>query len=333
LGLSGGSSSSPRASVVIPNWNGLRHLPECLETLSAQTCKDFEVVVVDNASTDGSVDWLRTHYPQARVVQRPDNGGFAKAVNAGIIVSKAEYVVLLNNDTAADPRWLESLVRALDERPEYDLAASMMILYDRPELLNAAGDLYRVRGLEAFNRGCGRPVSEFERTERVLGACAGAAIYRRSLFDKVGLFDEDFILVYEDVDLCLRCLIAGKRCLYVPDARIRHKVGGSRDGWPTWTMEQLHYRNRGLVAAKDLPVRLLVRGLAGRYGSTLRQTFPLRPRNWHLIPGLWAHARPRLAAEFEGLRLGWSKRSAVWDLRAIGRAEICRWIREGSGPV
>ena len=201
--------------VVIPNWNGLRHLPECLETLAGQRFTDFEILLVDNHSDDDGVAWVREHHPEVRVIERADNGGFASAVNLGILCSRSEYVALLNNDTAVDPLWLQGLVEALDRLP-FDIAASMILLYDTPELLNAAGDVYDLWRLAGRNRGFGEPRDRYLAPKRVLGACAGAALYRRSLFAEVGLFDEDFFLMSEDTDFNLRCLIAGKRCLYVP---------------------------------------------------------------------------------------------------------------------
>ena len=125
-------AAPPRTTVVIPNWNGARHLPECLAALAAQTLQDFEVILVDNASSDGGVAWVREHHSQVRVLQRADNGGFSAAVNAGIVAAHGEYVALLNNDTAADAGWLRALVEALDERPAYDFAASRMIMFYEP---------------------------------------------------------------------------------------------------------------------------------------------------------------------------------------------------------
>lgn len=323
----------PRVSVVIPNWNGLAHLPECLAALAAQSFTAFETVVVDNGSSDGSAAWVREHHPTVRLLERSDNGGFAKAVNTGILASQSEYVALLNNDTAVDPDWLGALVRALDEHCAYDFAASKMVFYSEPERLNAAGDIWARGRMAGENRGFGQPSSRYDTMERVFGACAGAALYRRALFDAVGLFDEDFFLMHEDTDFNLRSLIAARRCLYVPAALVRHKCGASIEIEPDPEITRLRTRNEALVAAKDLPARtLLWRTIVWPY-RFLRQTFPARPSNWRRVPMLLRRSPQRIRAEVEGFRMGLAKRRAVWRLRAIETREIRCWLRNGSGPA
>jgi len=323
----------PRVTVVIPNWNGMRHLPECLSALSAQSMSDFEVLLVDNASIDGSVAWVREHHPEVCILRRQDNGGFAKAVNVGLLAARGEYVALLNNDTAVDTGWLEALVAALDDHRDYDFAASKMILFYEPERLNAAGDVYVLGRLAGRNRGLGAPVSRYGSMERVLGACAGAALYRRSLFGDVGLFDEDFFLMSEDTDFNLRCLIAGQRCLYVPAAKVRHKFRASIGTEPVWEMTRLAARNEAIVAAKDLPAEvLLLTPILWPY-RFIRQTLLVRPSAWHLVPMLLRQSPGRFRAEVQGARLGLAKRPDVWRRRAVGTREIIRWLLKGSGPV
>ncbi len=273
-----------RVSVVIPNWNGMAHLPECLTTLRAQSFSDFETIVVDNASSDGSVAWLAEHAPWVRVIVREDNGGFARAVNAGIRASEAEYVALLNNDVALEPDWLGALVSALDERPEYSVASSRMVLYDDRAVMNAAGDRYSLRLLAGMARGLGDPVGEHDRPLRVLGASAGSALYRRALFDDIGLFDEDFFLLSEDTDLNLRALIAGHRCLYVPGSVVYHKwhatIGPVRS--PEIAYQQV--RNAYVVVAKDLPRPARVIATFVRPWRLFRDAVPLDPRKWGRLP-------------------------------------------------
>jgi GT2 family glycosyltransferase len=322
----------PRVSVVIPNFNGMPHLPDCLDSLQRQAYRDFVTVVVDNASEDGSCAWVRAHHPEVQVIPLPTNRGFAHAVNHGIRSGRTEYVALLNNDTVVDRRWLCGLVGELDATQKYDFAASKMILHDGSDRLNAAGDDYSVMRLAGRNRGIGHPAWRFSRPERVLGACAGAAMYRRRLFDEVGLFDEDFFLISEDTDFNLRCLIAGKRCIYVPEAVVWHKLRASISLAPDWEMRRMGSRNDAMVAAKDLPLAVLLCPLPWLW-RTLRQTVLLRRSNWHLVPIFLKETPARTHAELEGLRMGWRKRHGVWSLRRTRRLEILRWLIWGHGPA
>ncbi len=327
------SPAGPRVTIIIPNWNGLPHLPDCLAALASQSLSGSRVVMVDNASTDESVAWVQGHHPQVEIMRRADNGGFARAVNMGIAAANSEFVALLNNDTAVDPKWLESLVSALDTNPGYDLAASKMVLFHEPGRLNAAGDVYRLGLLAAKNRGYGRGAARYDRVERVMGACAGAALYRRAIFAEVGLFDEDFFLISEDTDFNLRCLIAGKRCLFVPTAIVRHKVRGTIGQVSTWEMEQLAARNEAIVAGKDLPTSILLLVPLFWPYRLARKTILTRPGRLGHAPGRLRRLPLRVRVELNGFRLGLAKRPDVWRLKAVGTLEILRWLLKGSGPA
>lgn len=245
-------SRAPRVSVVIPNLDGMPHLPDCLGSLTQQTFRDFETIIVDNGSRDGSGELIRTRYPWVQLVEFGANRGFSAAANEGIRRSSSEFVVLLNNDTRADPRWLERLVAAMDETPDAPLAASKLLSFDPPHHIDAAGDSYSLSRASGFRIGEGEPASSFDRRSWVFGASAAAALYRRSLFDDIGLFDEEFFLLFEDVELDLRAQVAGHRCLYVPDAVVYHKRGASTDTWSP-EVQALALRNRVWAAAVNLP--------------------------------------------------------------------------------
>ncbi|MBI2954363.1 MAG: glycosyltransferase family 2 protein [Chloroflexi bacterium] len=217
-------------SVVIPNYNGARLLPTCLEALREQTFRDFETIVVDNASTDDSVSLLRTRYPEVLVIEMSENRVFAGAVNAGIRRAGGDVIATLNNDTEADPRWIEELCLALERHPEASFAASKIVLFDRRDVLNSAGDLYGIDGVPG-NRGVWEEDSgQYDREELVFGACAGAAAYRRIMLDDVGLFDEDLVAYCEDVDLNLRAQLRGHKCVYVPTANVSHRLSATGGG-------------------------------------------------------------------------------------------------------
>lgn len=251
-----GQKAAPRVSLIIPNWNGEALLPVCLEALRRQTFRDFEAVVVDNASTDSCLEVLGRDYPEVRVVRLPRNLFFAGAVNAGIRLTEGELIALLNNDTEADPRWLEELVRALDGNPQAGMAASKLLLFDRRGIIQSAGDVYSPSGVPG-NRGVWEEDDgRYDDPCEVFGACAGAALYRRSMLEDIGLLDEDFRGYCEDVDLSFRAQLAGHRCVYAPSARVYHRLSATGGG-PVASF--LCGRNFVSVVAKDMPGLLLRR--------------------------------------------------------------------------
>ncbi|WP_166178196.1 glycosyltransferase family 2 protein [Rubrobacter tropicus] len=251
----------PRVTVVVPNWNTKEFLGPCLRSLRGQTFRDFETVVVDGASTDGSVEFVGENFPEARTIALRENRGFSGAVNAGIEASEAEFVVLLNNDTEQDPGWLGTLVRAAERHPAAGLFASKLVDFRDRNRLDGAGDALRRSGLP-YRLGHGEvDRGQFEVEEFVFGACAAAALYRRSVFDEVGLFDEDFFAYCEDGDVSFRAQLAGHRCLYAPGAVVYHVGGASTGGKRSATATRLGTRNGLLLLVKNLPAPLAWRFL------------------------------------------------------------------------
>jgi len=217
-------------SVIIPNFNGQRFLKTCLDSLRKQSFQDFEVIVVDNGSTDGSINYIARNYAEGRIIPLTRNFGFSRAVNEGIKASRGKYIALLNNDTEADLEWLKELYYALERNPDIAFCASRMISYYHRDTLDGAGDCFP-RSCFPFKRGMGGKVSEgYNITELVFGASAGAALYKKELFETVGYFDEDFFAYFEDVDLSFRAQLLGFRCLYVPTAIVYHVGGGTSEG-------------------------------------------------------------------------------------------------------
>lgn len=212
----------PRVSVVIPVWNGRDHLPECLASLRAQTWQDFECIVVDNASPDGAGDWVAKDQPWATLLRMPRNLGFAGGTNAGLRAARGELLVTLNQDTRADPRFLEEMVAASGGERVGMVACKMRFLHD-PGALNSTGVLL-TRDLYGLDRGIGeRDAGQWDAPGEVFGPCGGAALYARAMLDEVGLFDEAFFCYYEDLDLAWRARLAGWRCAYAPRAVVEHK--------------------------------------------------------------------------------------------------------------
>ena len=213
-------TAPPSVSVVIANWNGRHWLEQCLPALQAQTYRDFEVIVVDNGSDDGSVEWLGQNYPDIRILAQPGNLGFAQANNVAIRASTGKYIITLNNDTLVEGDWLANLVAAVSA-PEVGMVACQITFGQQPEILDSAGLEVDRAGI-AWNRGWGQQVDSATTACEVFGPSAAAALYRRAMLDEVGLFDEDFFAYYEDVDLAWRAQRAGWRCRYEPGARVRH---------------------------------------------------------------------------------------------------------------
>lgn len=246
----------PRVTVIVPTWNGAELLAGALASLRRQSYGPFEIVVVDNGSTDGTIERLSPLYPEIRWIALPENRGFAAAINAGIRATRGELVALLNNDAEADPRWLEALVSALDAHPEAGSCASKMLDFHDPERVDGAGDRM---ALQAAPIGRGeRDGPAYSVPRHVFSASGGAALYRRALFDEVGLFDERYFAYLEDVDLGFRAQLAGYRCLYVPDAVVHHRGGATVRRVPESHLFWL-VRNTLFLFFQNMPRAMLLR--------------------------------------------------------------------------
>ena len=197
-------------SIVIPNWNGKIYLKDCLEAVRAQTYRNFEVLLIDNASSDSTPEFIREYFPEVQIISLFQNRGFSGAANEGIQRANGEFIALLNNDAKPDPQWLEELVKAIQTSPDVGFCASKILIAPQGARIDAAGDSYIPFGV-AFKRGHALPNNRYSRQELVFGACAAAALYRRSIFSDIGLFDEDFFCTYEDIDLSFRAQLSGYR--------------------------------------------------------------------------------------------------------------------------
>nr|MBC7244961.1 glycosyltransferase family 2 protein [Chloroflexota bacterium] len=239
-------------SIIIPTWNGLSYLPTCLSAVLCQTYTQYEVLVVDNNSSDGSYEFVAKHYPAVRILRSERNLGFAGGTNLGIHNTHSEYVATLNNDTEVEPAWLEELVKAMDSDPSIGMCASKMLFYDQRQVINSAGIAVDRMGI-AWDRGSGEPDNGAESEPyEVFGPCAGAALYRRTMLDEVGLFDEEYFGYLEDVDLAWRAQAFGWRCLYVPSARVYHVHSATgREGSPL--KNYLLGRNKWWTIIKNYP--------------------------------------------------------------------------------
>jgi GT2 family glycosyltransferase len=242
----------PRISVIVLNWNGRAHLERCLGSLQAQTYPDFEVVVVDNGSTDGSPELVAQRFPAVRLLRHATNLGFAAGNNAGFRATSSEFVATLNNDAWAEPTWLAELLQAMERHPRVGTCASKMLLASRPGTLDSAGIIADRAGITWNRRNCEPDTGEGEAPTEVFGACAGAALYRRAMLEDVGLFCEDFFCYLEDADLAWRARLRGWRCLYVPTAVVHHAHSATgREG--SAFKNRLLGRNKVWLIARNYP--------------------------------------------------------------------------------
>ncbi|MFZ2411959.1 MAG: glycosyltransferase family 2 protein [Candidatus Methanoperedens sp.] len=260
--------SKLKVSVVVVNYNGKKYLSSCLSSLENQTYSDFEVILVDNASTDGSVEYVKAYFPSVRIIENPKNYGFAKGNNIGIKEAKGELIATLNNDTEVTPAWLEELVRSINSDENVGMCASKLLFMKNRKMINSTGICISRSGA-CWDRGmfeCDN--GQYEFIGEVFGPCAGAAMYRKNMLEEIGLFDEDFYAYMEDVDLAFRGRLAGWKCLYVPKAVVYHVHGGTAGYATDYT---IYYGNRNIIwnCIKNFPHRLLITSLPWIIGRNI----------------------------------------------------------------
>ena len=259
-----------KVTVIIPNYNGLRFMEPCFAALRQQKFKEFDILVVDNGSQDGSVEWLKDHEIPSIFLE--ENTGFSGAVNVGIRACETPYVILLNNDTEPYPDYVGELVRCMDRFPEVFSASSKMLQLSNRELMDDAGDMYSVLGW-AYQRGVGQPASRYSRARQVFAACAGAAIYRREVFEEIGYFDESHFAYLEDIDVGYRAKIFGYKNVYCPTAKVCHVGSGTSGSKYNSFKVRLAARNSVYLNYKNMPLPQLLlnsvplaAGMAVKYG-------------------------------------------------------------------
>jgi GT2 family glycosyltransferase len=246
-------SGSTRVSVIIPNWNGAHHLPSCLDALKQQTYTGFEAILVDNGSTDDSLELLARDYPEIKAIALPCNLGYAGGCKAGIEAASGEILVLLNNDTEVTPTWLEALLEALDRHPEAGMATPKVLLWDDRTRLHTTGDYVRTNGIPDSRGVWERDDGQYDHQAFVFGASGVAPAYRRAMLEEIGLLDADYQSYCEDVDLSWRAQLAGYRCVYAPRAVLYHKVSATGQG----TLRSFYVaRNTIWMLAKNLPASM-----------------------------------------------------------------------------
>jgi len=253
----------PEISVIVLNWNGKHFLEDCLGSLRRQTFRDFETILVDNGSSDGSVEFVRVNFPEVRILALPDNVGFAGGNIAGYEQSTGRLILLLNNDTEAHPKWLEEIRNAsLTYQQAGSFASKMMYFHDRNRVENCGFDV----GIDGATVDLGRDEydgPQWRQPREVFGGCGGAAAYRRTMLEDVGFLDSDFFMTYEDVDLSFRAQLRGHGCVYVPGAIVYHRYRATNNKMPHRQV-LFSQRNIDYVWVKNMPFGLMVRSAPWR---------------------------------------------------------------------
>jgi hypothetical protein len=305
----------PLVSIIIVNFNGLRYLDPCISALMTQSYEPYEIIIVDNGSSDGSAGYVSSHFPDAILVETGSNCGFAGGANTGIRKARGEFILTLNNDTIADTKFLENLIKPMIADSRVGMCASKMIFPDGR--INSTGICISRSGA-AWDRGIFEgDTGQYEDETEVFGPCGGAALYRRTMLDEIGLFDEDFFIYVEDIDLAFRARLAGWLCRYVPTARVIHLHRGTAGTNSDISIYYLN-RNQPWCIIKNFPLRTLLISspwIAGKNCADL------------LLYILGGRGRVILRAKFDSLK-GFGK---MWDKREIytpetSRNQIEKWI-------
>jgi GT2 family glycosyltransferase len=309
----------PKVTVVIVNWYGEQFLERCLNTLLVQTVKPNEIILVDNASTDGSLE-VAGRFPSVRLLAQDSNTGFARGNNLAINAAAegSEWIALLNPDAFPEPCWLEECLLSAQRNPQFDIFGSKLVNASAPQLLDGTGDACHISGL-VWRTAHGVPVSHLGDSEcEIFSPCAAAALYRRSALLEVGGFDEDFFCYVEDVDLGFRLRLAGHRCLYVPKSVVHH-VGSGTTGGQNSDFSVYHgHRNLVWTFVKSMP------GLLFWLLLPLHLMLNLGSIVWFALRGqgrvVWRAKRDALL----GLPKMWRKRQKLQKSRKASISEIWR---------
>lgn len=242
-----------QVSIILLSYNSKDDLKECLPSLKIQTYSNFEIIIVDNASTDNTPEFIRTEYPEIKLIETGSNLGYPAGNNIGVDNAKGDYLVILNPDTVADPKWLFQLVKPLEENSDIALTTSKILFYHDHEKINTCANSVHYTGLD-FCRGLYEPSTSFSKNEEV-GAISGCSFaIRKEVFKELGGFDPDFFLYLEDVDLSWRARLAGYKIMFVPASIVYHKFRLTIAPWKEFYLE----RNRYLMLLKNCSVKMLI---------------------------------------------------------------------------
>lgn len=245
-----------KASVIIPNWNGEYLLKDCLQSLILQSYKEFETILVDNGSTDNSVEYVKLNFPKVKIIKLKKNFGFATAINKGVKASSAKYVIFLNNDTSVEKSWVKNLINCADLHPEVISVNSKLLNFYNKELIDGVGITINEVG-QAKSIGWEEKDQDlYDKNEYIFGATGGGSLFRREDFIKIGLFDERYFMYSEEVDFAFRAQFLGYKSIMCPQAKVFHKHKATSKKLPQHT-EYWQFRNMTQTIIKDFPNTIL----------------------------------------------------------------------------
>jgi Predicted glycosyltransferases len=317
----------PKVIIIILNWNGKENTINCLEALKLTTYPNYEIIVVDNGSTDGSIKYFKDHYPEIKLVENKENLGFAEGNNVAIreVLARKEtkYIALLNNDTIVEPDWLEKLVNALEHDKNIGSCQPKILSLSNPDTIDAVG-IYVSKDGAAYQEGHNeKDLGQYGKTTEVFGVCAGAALYRVKMLNQIGIFDKDFFAYYEDVDLAIRSRLFGWKSICVPQAVIYH-IHSATLGNDSPFKKYLLERNSYYYVFKSLPRKVIVRFLIWKARLIFFTLFDLtRNKKFNLIKSM---IKGNLAA-LENLPMIISKRSELQNKKTIAEKDFMMWLR------
>jgi hypothetical protein len=297
------TSNTGYARVIVVNWNGRRFLGDCLNALEKQSYTNYDVTMVDNGSTDGSVEFTHHCFPQVQILSLNENVGFSKANNKAIgkaLADGTQYIALLNNDTTVDERWLEHLVRIMESEQAIGICASKMLRMDTHHIIDSTGHIFKWGRI--FERGHGEvDAHQYDDKLNVVGACAGACLYRKEMLEDIGLFDERFGSYYEDAELSWRAYNGGWRARFVPDSIVLHHRGGTTKSDPR--------------IEREMKIRYAMNVVETvRRHATLRQKLMVSLTCMILLP--FRELQKRLGRNDIGGELYWEQLRRLWSRKA-----------------
>ena len=316
------AQKAPKVSIIIVNWNSGEHLKRCLGAVNRQTLKPYRIIIIDNSS-DYTPDEKHSGQNTIEIIRPGKNIGFAAASNLGAEKSTdCDWIALLNPDAFPESNWLENLIASAEKYPEFSFFGSRLIRSDEPSILDGVADHYHTSGLAwRYKHGCRQSSNENTHRE-IFSPCAAAALYRKDAFFDAGGFDQQYFCYLEDVDLGFRLRLLGYRCLYVPDAVVRHVGSSSTGKHSDFTIYHGH-RNIVWTFFKNMPLVLLI------YYLPQHLLLNIVTLAWFSLQGRWAvifRAKYDAIADIPQILV---KRREIQKQRRVKSYEIIRHMAVG----